>query len=68
MLFSGRSAVHIHDDENMHLLDPHQETAQFARDTMVFWSPLYDTNQNNGGLVVYKDLICPQTKFVFCGY
>tara|TARA_B100000686_G_C16715609_1_gene931818 strand:- start:466 stop:1254 length:789 start_codon:yes stop_codon:yes gene_type:complete len=55
VVFSGRPCIHVHDDENIHLLDPHQETAQFARDTMVFWSPLYDTNQNNGGLVVYKD-------------
>ena len=55
VVFSGRPSIHVHDDENIHLLDPHQETAQYARDTMVFWSPLYDTNQKHGGLVVYED-------------
>ena len=54
-LFSGRPCIHCHDDENVHLLDPHQETKQIARDNMVFWSPLYDTNKNHGGLIVYKD-------------
>jgi len=55
VLFSGRPAIHVHDDENDKLLDPHQETSQFARDTMVFWSPLFDTNQKNGGMAIYKD-------------
>ena len=55
VVFSGRPAIHVHDDENLHLLDPHQETSQFARDTLVFWSPLYDTNQNTGGMAIYKD-------------
>ena len=54
-VFSGRPCIHCHDDENVNLLDPHQETRQIARDNMVFWSPLYDTNKNHGGLVVYKD-------------
>ena len=55
VVFSGRPAIHVHDDENDKLLDPHQETNQFARDTMVFWAPLFDTNKENGGIVVYKD-------------
>ena len=55
VVFSGRPAIHVHDDENDKLLDPHQETQQFARDTLVFWSPLYDTNQNTGGIAVYKN-------------
>ena len=55
VVFSGRPCINVHDDENVHLLDPHQETAQFARDHMIVWSPLYDTNQKHGGLVVYKD-------------
>ena len=55
VIFSGRPAIHVHDDENLHLLDPHQETSQFARDTLVFWSPLYDTNQKTGGMVIYKN-------------
>jgi len=53
VLFSGRPAIHIHDDENDKLLDPHQETSQMAVDTILFWSPLYDTNKRNGGLTVY---------------
>lgn len=55
ILFSGRPAIHVHDDENDKLLDPHQETSQFARDNMVFWSPLFDTNQDNGGMAIYKN-------------
>ena len=53
-VFSGRPAIHVHDDENDKLLDPHQETNQFARDTLVFWSPLFDTNKKNGGMAIYK--------------
>ena len=53
--FSGRPAIHVHDNENNKLLEPHQETAQIARDTLVFWSPLYDTNKENGGLSIHKD-------------
>ena len=55
VVFSGRPAIHAHDDENDKLLEPHQETLQFARDNLVFWSPLYDTNKENGGLSIYKD-------------
>ena len=55
VVFSGRPAIHAHDDENDKLLEPHQETAQFARDNLVFWSSLYDTNKENGGLSIYKD-------------
>ena len=55
VLFSGRSAVHIHDDENMHLLDPHQETSQIAVNSILLWIPLYDTNKNTGGLTVYEN-------------
>jgi len=54
-VFSGRPCIHCHDDENVNLLDPHQETAQISRDNMVFWAPLYDTNKNHGGLVVYQN-------------
>ena len=38
VVFSGRPAIHVHDDENNKILEPHQETAQIARDTLVFWS------------------------------
>jgi len=55
VIFSGRPAIHVHDDENDKLLDPHQETSQFARDTLVFWSPLYDTGQKTGGMFIYKN-------------
>jgi len=55
VIFSGRPAIHVHDDENDKLLDPHQETAQFARDTILFWSPLYDSNKEQGGMAIYKD-------------
>ena len=37
------------------MLDAHQETSQFAVDTLVFWSPLEDTNDENGGLSIYLD-------------
>lgn len=58
VIFSGRPAIHVHDDENDKLLDPHQETSQFARDTIVFWSPLFDTNSKNGGMSIYKNSHC----------
>ena len=41
------------DDSNQHILDAHQETSQFAVDNLVFWSPIDDTNEENGGLSVY---------------
>ena len=50
VVFSGRPAIHVHDDLNDKLLEAHQETNQFARDTLVFWCPLYDTNKKTGGL------------------
>ena len=52
-MFSGRPCIHAHDDANENLLDPHQETSQFAVDNIVFWSPLDDTNKENGGLSVF---------------
>ena len=55
VVFSGRPCIHAHDDENNNLLEAHQETQQIARDNLVFWAPLYDTNKKNGGLVVYKN-------------
>jgi len=55
VLFSGRPCIHAHDDENENLLDPHQETSQFAVDNIVFWSPLDNTNEENGGLTVFLD-------------
>ena len=54
VVFSGRPAIHVHDDLNDKLLEAHQETNQFARDTLVFWCPLYDTNKKTGGLTVYE--------------
>ncbi len=55
VLFSGRPCIHAHDDSNQHILDAHQETSQFAVDNLVFWSPIDDTNEENGGLSVYLD-------------
>ena len=54
-VFSGRPAIHVHDDSNRHLLEPHQETNQYAKDFLLLWSPLWDTNENTGGLTVYKN-------------
>ena len=54
-LFTGRAAIHIHDDANQHLLDPHQETSQISVDNIVLWIPLFDTNKKLGGLSIYKD-------------
>ena len=55
VVFSGRPAIHVHDFDNDFLLEAHQETKQFARDFFLFWAPLWDTNEENGGLTVYKD-------------
>lgn len=55
VVFSGRPCIHVHDDENDKLLDPHQETSQLSRDSILLWAPLYDTNKVNGGLAVFKD-------------
>ena len=55
VVFSGRPAIHVHDGDNDFLLEAHQETKQFARDFFLFWSPLWDTNADNGGLTLYKN-------------
>ena len=55
VLFSGRPCIHVHDDSNDHLLDPHQETAQLSADCILLWAPLFDTNKENGGLAVFKN-------------
>ena len=54
VVFSGRPAIHAHDNANDRLLHAHQETNQFARDTIVLWIPLFDTNQKTGGLQIYE--------------
>jgi len=54
VVYSGRPCIGVYDDENVHLLEPHQETNQLAADNLLFWAPLYDTNKENGGLTVYK--------------
>ena len=55
VVFSGRSCIGAYDDENDHLLEPHQETKQISRDSILLWAPLYDTDKDHGGLRVYKD-------------
>ena len=55
VIFSGRPAIHVHDDKNDKLLQPHQETNQISRDNILLWSPLYDSNEEQGGMVIYKD-------------
>ena len=55
VVFSGRPAIHVHDNANDKLLDAHQETNQFARDTIVLWVPIYNTNEKTGGLCIYKN-------------
>jgi hypothetical protein len=55
VVFSGRRHVNVFDDENNKLLPAHQETQQLAGDCLAIWSPLYDTNINNGGLAIYKN-------------
>lgn len=54
VVFSGRPAIHAHDNANDRLLHAHQETNQFARDTIVLWIPLCDTNYKTGGLKIYE--------------
>ena len=54
VVFSGRPAIHVHDQANDRILDAHQETNQFARDTIVLWIPLFDTNTKTGGLKIYE--------------
>jgi hypothetical protein len=53
-LFSGRAAIHVHDNENDKLLLPHQETNQFAVDCLLVWIPLWDTNKHTGGLTIFE--------------
>jgi ectoine hydroxylase-related dioxygenase (phytanoyl-CoA dioxygenase family) len=53
VVFSGRPAIHVHDSDNDRLLMPHQETNQLARDILLFWCPLWDTNEETGGLTVF---------------
>lgn len=53
-LFSGRAAIHVHDDKNDKLLLPHQETSQYSRDSLLLWVPLWDTNKNTGGLSIFE--------------
>lgn len=57
VVFSGRPCIHVHDIDNDKLLDPHQETSQFARDNILMWVPLYNTSpsEGTGGLAIYKD-------------
>ena len=55
VIFSARPCIHAHDSSNDYLLEPHQETNMFSRDGILLWSPLFDTNKENGGLVVYKN-------------
>jgi hypothetical protein len=53
-LFSGRAAIHVHDNDNDKLLLPHQETNQFAVDCLLLWIPLWDTNKKTGGLTIFE--------------
>ena len=54
VIFSGRPAIHVHDDQNDKLLEPHQETNQISRDNILLWSPLYDSNEQQGGMTIYE--------------
>ena len=55
VIFSARPCIHVHDKSNDFLLEPHQETNMFSRDGILLWCPLFDTNDNNGGLTIYKN-------------
>jgi len=55
VIFSARPAIHVHDNTNDFLLEPHQETAAFSRDGILLWCPIFDTNRNNGGLTIWKN-------------
>jgi hypothetical protein len=55
VVFCGKRHLNVFDDENDKLLPPHQETHQIARDTLLIWAPIYDTNKDNGGLAIYKN-------------
>lgn len=54
VIFSSRPCIHVHDSTNDFLLEPHQETNMFSRDGILLWCPIYDTNEKNGGLTIYK--------------
>ena len=54
VLFSARPCIHVHDETNDFLLEPHQETNMISRDGILLWSPIYDTNEETGGLTVFK--------------
>lgn len=54
VVFSGRPTIHIHDSDNERYLEPHQETNQFARDFILFWSPIHDANLEQGSISVYE--------------
>lgn len=54
VIFSARPCIHVHDETNDFLLDPHQETNMISRDGILLWSPVYDTNEETGGLTVFK--------------
>ena len=54
VIFSARPCIHVHDSSNDFLLEPHQETNMFSRDGILLWCPIYDTNEDNGGLTIYK--------------
>ena len=54
VIFSARPCIHVHDETNDFLLEPHQETNMISRDGILLWSPVYDTNEETGGLTVFK--------------
>ena len=53
-VFSVRPCIHAHDSSNDFILKPHQETNMFSRDGILLWIPLFDTNQETGGLTIYE--------------
>jgi hypothetical protein len=54
VVFSGRQSLHLIDDTNDKLLQPHQETKQLTRDFFLLWVPLFDTNHENGGVSIFS--------------
>jgi len=54
VVFSGRLSLHIIEDTNARLLQPHQEDKQLARDFFLLWTPLFDTNRQNGGISIFE--------------
>ena len=53
-VFSVRPCIHAHDSSNDFILKPHQETNMFSKDGILLWIPLFDTNENTGGLTIYE--------------